>query len=259
MLGIARRRSRSSRLLAVVPQLSLDTHGVFSRSSNSPGTLQLLGLCSSSAASRSPTTCCSASPACSRSGTRSTSRVGVYLTAIATTQWDWSLPAALALTARRRRSSCRSCSGSVSLRVGGIAFAMVTLAFAEAGSILVDKNPRGWTGGEEGVAGQLRRAARGVRRRAQHEEPLLARARLPGRRLRDRQLGGRLVARPRLAGDPRERAARRGARAAAVPVQADGVRPLVVPRHGRRRRLRAPDRRRHARRSRRRPSRWRCC
>jgi branched-chain amino acid transport system permease protein len=41
--------------------------------------------------------------------------------------------------------------GPICLRVGGIAFAMVTLAFAQAGSILVDKNPRGWSGGEEGV------------------------------------------------------------------------------------------------------------
>ena len=40
--------------------------------------------------------------------------------------------------------------GAVSLRVSGIAFAMVTLAFAQAGSILVLKNPYGWTGGEEG-------------------------------------------------------------------------------------------------------------
>jgi branched-chain amino acid transport system permease protein len=41
--------------------------------------------------------------------------------------------------------------GAVSLRVGGIAFAMVTLAFAQAGSILVQKNPRDWTGGDEGL------------------------------------------------------------------------------------------------------------
>jgi branched-chain amino acid transport system permease protein len=41
--------------------------------------------------------------------------------------------------------------GAVSLRVGGIAFAMVTLAFAQAGSILVFKNPHKWTGGEEGL------------------------------------------------------------------------------------------------------------
>ncbi|WP_235031951.1 branched-chain amino acid ABC transporter permease [Actinacidiphila yanglinensis] len=42
--------------------------------------------------------------------------------------------------------------GSVSLRVGGIAFSMVTLAFAQAGSILVERDPGGATGGEEGRA-----------------------------------------------------------------------------------------------------------
>jgi branched-chain amino acid transport system permease protein len=41
--------------------------------------------------------------------------------------------------------------GSVSLRVGGIAFAMVTLAFAQAGEVLVHKNPKQWTNGEEGL------------------------------------------------------------------------------------------------------------
>jgi branched-chain amino acid transport system permease protein len=41
--------------------------------------------------------------------------------------------------------------GAVALRVTGIAFAMVTLAFAQAGSILVLRNPGGLTGGEEGL------------------------------------------------------------------------------------------------------------
>ena len=41
--------------------------------------------------------------------------------------------------------------GAISLRVGGIAFAMVTLAFAQAGQVLVQKNPNGLTGGEEGL------------------------------------------------------------------------------------------------------------
>jgi branched-chain amino acid transport system permease protein len=41
--------------------------------------------------------------------------------------------------------------GAVALRVSGIAFAMVTLAFAQAGSILVLRNPGGATGGEEGL------------------------------------------------------------------------------------------------------------
>lgn len=42
--------------------------------------------------------------------------------------------------------------GSVSLRTGGIGFSMVTLAFAQAGSILVERDPGGVTGGEEGRA-----------------------------------------------------------------------------------------------------------
>jgi branched-chain amino acid transport system permease protein len=41
--------------------------------------------------------------------------------------------------------------GAISLRVSGIAFAMVTLAFAQAGTVLVQKNPNGLTGGEEGL------------------------------------------------------------------------------------------------------------
>ena len=42
--------------------------------------------------------------------------------------------------------------GSVSLRVTGISFAMVTLAFAQAGSVMVRRNPDGATGGEEGLS-----------------------------------------------------------------------------------------------------------
>jgi branched-chain amino acid transport system permease protein len=42
--------------------------------------------------------------------------------------------------------------GAVCLRVRDIQFAMVTLAFAQAGSILVMQNPFGLTGGEEGLA-----------------------------------------------------------------------------------------------------------
>jgi branched-chain amino acid transport system permease protein len=77
--------------------------------------------------------------------------VGVYVTAIATTRWDWSLAEALAF-AGAVGIVLPLILGTVSLRVGGIAFAMVTLAFAEAGSTLVDKNPRQWTGAEEGTA-----------------------------------------------------------------------------------------------------------
>jgi branched-chain amino acid transport system permease protein len=42
-------------------------------------------------------------------------------------------------------------TGAVALRVTGIPFAMVTLAFAQAGSVLVRRNPGGATGGDEGL------------------------------------------------------------------------------------------------------------
>lgn len=41
--------------------------------------------------------------------------------------------------------------GALSLRVTGISFAMVTLAFAQAGSVLIRRNPGGATGGDEGL------------------------------------------------------------------------------------------------------------
>ncbi len=41
--------------------------------------------------------------------------------------------------------------GAVALRVDGIAFSMVTLAFAQVGAILVARDPGGKTGGEEGL------------------------------------------------------------------------------------------------------------
>lgn len=43
-------------------------------------------------------------------------------------------------------------TGMVALRVTGIPFAMVTLAFAQAGSVLVRRNPGDSTGGEEGLS-----------------------------------------------------------------------------------------------------------
>ncbi len=42
--------------------------------------------------------------------------------------------------------------GSASLRTGGITFAMVTLAFAEAGHVIISRNFGGLTNGENGIA-----------------------------------------------------------------------------------------------------------
>jgi branched-chain amino acid transport system permease protein len=137
--------------LALVPKISLDTHGVFTSPLDSPGTLQLLGLM-----------LCFGGIALSYDllfgytgllsfGHALYVAVGVYLTAVATAKWGWGLAPTLLLVAVVGLL-LPLVLGAVSLRVSGIAFAMVTLAFAEAGTSLIQKNPRGWTGSEEGVS-----------------------------------------------------------------------------------------------------------
>jgi branched-chain amino acid transport system permease protein len=136
--------------LIAVPRLSVDTHGVFSSDLSSPGTLQLLGLMLVFGGVALSYDLLFGFTGLLSFGHALYFAVGVYLLAVATTRWDWSLPRTLLLTAVVGLV-LPLVLGSVSLRVGGIAFAMVTLAFAEAGSTLVDKNPRQWTGAEEGV------------------------------------------------------------------------------------------------------------
>ena len=72
------------------------------------------------------------------------------MTAIALTRWEWGLWPTLGLLVAVG-IAVPLVLGAVSLRVGGIAFAMVTLAFAQAGTVLVQKNPYGWDRGEEGT------------------------------------------------------------------------------------------------------------
>jgi branched-chain amino acid transport system permease protein len=87
--------------------------------------------------------------------------LGVYLVAIAITKWHWSFWLAIGFTALVGLALPLAL-GAVSLRVGGIAFAMVTLAFAQAGSILVFKNPHKWTGGEEGLGADYTKLPEGL-------------------------------------------------------------------------------------------------
>ena len=77
--------------------------------------------------------------------------IGVYGTAIALTRWHWGLVGALAFVIVLA-IVLPAIIGAVCLRTQGIAFAMVTLAFAQAGSIVVMQNPYNLTGGEEGLA-----------------------------------------------------------------------------------------------------------
>ena len=136
--------------LAFVPKLSVDIPWVFQESLNTPGTLQLLALCLLFGGVAMTYDLLFGFTGLLSFGHALYFAVGVYVTAIAVTKWHWSFWAAIAFTAAIG-IALPILLGAVSLRVGGIAFAMVTLAFAQAGSILAYKNPRGWTGGEEGL------------------------------------------------------------------------------------------------------------
>ena len=64
--------------------------------------------------------------------------------------------------------------GSISLRVSGIPFAMVTLAFAQAGSVIVGRNPDGSHRRRRGPDAAHRQPARLPGGRGQHPQPVLA-------------------------------------------------------------------------------------
>jgi branched-chain amino acid transport system permease protein len=75
---------------------------------------------------------------------------GVYVLDIALSVWHWALLPALAVTLAAGLVLA-VILGALCLRVRGIAFAMVTLAFAQAGYYLIEDNPHGLTGGDTGL------------------------------------------------------------------------------------------------------------
>lgn len=137
-------------LLAVLPHVALDIPVVFSGPLDSPGTLQLLALCLVFAGVALTYDLLFGFTGLMSFGHALFFGIGVYVPAIAMTKWEWGLAESLALTAAVA-VLLPLVLGAVSLRVAGIAFAMVTLAFAQAGNVLALKNYRGWTGGEEGI------------------------------------------------------------------------------------------------------------
>jgi branched-chain amino acid transport system permease protein len=137
-------------LLAVLPKLSIDVPIVLNGPLDSPGTLQLLALCLLFAGVALTYDVLFGFTGLLSFGHALYVAVGVYMTAIALTRWEWGLWPTLAFVVLVGLVLPLAL-GAVSLRVSGIAFAMVTLAFAQAGNVLVQKNPYGWTGGEEGT------------------------------------------------------------------------------------------------------------
>ena len=137
-------------LLAAIPFAAFEVPGIFSGQLNQPGTLQLLALCATFAGVALSYNLLFGYTGLLSFGHALYFSVGIYLTDILLTRYHWTLLPALATTFAAG-ILLPLFFGAISLRVGGIAFAMVTLAFAQAGSILVYANPGRLTGGEEGL------------------------------------------------------------------------------------------------------------
>jgi branched-chain amino acid transport system permease protein len=137
-------------VFAVVPLLSLDLPILFGGPLDSPGTLGLLALCLTFAGVALTYDLLFGFTGLLSFGHALYFALGVYLTTIALTKWEWGFAQALLIVAVAG-ILVPLVLGAISLRVGGIAFAMVTLAFAQAGQVLVQKNPDALTGGEEGL------------------------------------------------------------------------------------------------------------
>ena len=137
-------------LLALVPQLSLDIPVLFNGPLDSPGTLGVLALCMVFAGVALSYDLLFGFTGLLSFGHALYFALGVYLMTIALTKWEWGLWQSFGIVAVAG-ILVPLLLGAISLRVGGIAFAMVTLAFAQAGEVLVHNNPWELTGGEEGL------------------------------------------------------------------------------------------------------------
>lgn len=125
--------------------------GLFSGAFNTPRTLQLLALCMIFGALALTYDLLFGYTGLLSFGHALYFAVGVYVTEISMEQLGLGLLPAIGLTAAVGLL-LPLVLGAICLRVSGIAFAMVTLAFAQAGSILVLNDPAGLTGGEEGLS-----------------------------------------------------------------------------------------------------------
>jgi branched-chain amino acid transport system permease protein len=137
-------------VLAVVPKLDVSIPKLFDQPISSPGTLALLSACLLYGGLALTYDLQFGFTGLLSFGHALYIALGAYLTNIAITDWHWSFWPAIAMTIGVA-FVLANVLGFVSLRVGGIAFAMVTLAFAQAGAVLALKDPHHWTHGEEGL------------------------------------------------------------------------------------------------------------
>jgi branched-chain amino acid transport system permease protein len=137
-------------LAAVLPWSTVDIPGLFDGPLNSPGTLQLCALCLVFGGLAGGYDLLFGRAGLLSFGHALYLAAGAYGMDLLVTHAHWALWSA-ALAATLAGAALAALLGSVALRTTGIAFAMVTLAFAQVGSILVDRDPGGLTGGEEGL------------------------------------------------------------------------------------------------------------
>jgi len=143
-------------LLAVVPKLDFSIPKLFDQPISSPGTLAVLSACLVFGGLALTYDVQFGFTGLLSFGHALYIAVGVYLSNIAITDWHWGFWPAILFT-MAVAFVLATVLGFVSLRVSGIAFAMVTLAFAQAGAVLALKDPHHWTHGEEGLGADYTR------------------------------------------------------------------------------------------------------
>ena len=136
---------------AILPILAIDIPGVFPGPSYTPGTLQLLAFSMLIAALALSYHLIFGVAGLLSFGHALYFAIGVYGLGIALRHFTMELLPAMVVVFVAGLIIAAGV-GALSLRVTGISFAMVTLAFAQAGSVLVRKNPGQLTGGDEGLA-----------------------------------------------------------------------------------------------------------
>jgi branched-chain amino acid transport system permease protein len=138
-------------LVAVVlPWSTLNIPGVFEGPINSPGTLQLLAVCLVFGGLALGYDLLFGRAGLLSFGHALYIAAGAYGVDVLVTHYGWPLWAAVG-GAVAAATVLAAVLGAVALRTAGIAFAMVTLAFAQVGYILINRDPGGLTGGEEGL------------------------------------------------------------------------------------------------------------
>ncbi len=137
-------------LAVAVPFSTLHLPGVFEGPLNSPGTLQLLAICLVFGGLALGYDLLFGRAGLLSFGHALYIAAGAYGVDILVTHFRWPLAAAVVVTVPAV-ALLAALLGSVALRTTGIAFTMVTLAFAQVGSIVVNRDPGGLTGGEEGL------------------------------------------------------------------------------------------------------------